>query len=66
MTTISLKNNELQYLLDSILEKNISTRLEYGIAETILEKLTKEIEDKTLVKTYSDNFYDINKKWKID
>lgn len=66
MATISLKNNELQFLLDAILEKNISTRLDYGIAKITLRKLIKQWNNETLANNYLDNFQEVNKKWKID
>jgi len=66
MATISLKNNELQFLLDSILEKNISTRLDYNIGEIVLKKLIKQWNNEILANNYSDNFYEVNKKWKIE
>jgi len=66
MVVVSLKNNEVQFLLDAILEKNISTLSYYIVAKTTLEKLVTQLDNVELAKQYSDNFYKINSKWTIE
>ena len=66
MPVVSLKSYEIKFILDGMLQKNISTPLDYNTAETIVKKLIKQLDDEILANNYSDNFYEVNKQWRIN
>lgn len=66
MVNLTFKNDELIFILDAIIFKNLSTRLDFNLAEIIMKKLTKKLKNEQLVEVYLNNFYDINQKWKLD
>ena len=65
MVNLTFKNNELIFILDSILSKNLSTRLDFNLAEIIIKKLTEKLKNEKLGEVYLESFYEIHQKWKI-